>query len=226
MSNRKGIKEIFAKEFDAKEMRSQILKKVERKENRNMNRFLKHALPLCTIVIMCGILIINNKSNILKLEGKTTSDVKNLININNVDTIGEKRIDAITKDMVENNDFLDSLKRQIIVPQDLNKSSYYGIYTKSNKSKEYNTLNCYVYEYYNDNYKSIRISFAQNNKPIRDYYFAELGETSKINNVEIKIYHHKETYFTEFKYANYNFDIEVNNISLDELIKLIESIIK
>ena len=226
MPKKHNMKAIFESNFNAQKMRTQILKELERKNNNYMNKILKYALPMCVIAMICGVLIINNNPLFLKEAEKTTQDIKNIIEINQLKSISEKRIDAITRDINEKSDWLDKLKDEIIVPKDLDKSSYYGIYTKDNKTKKYTILNCYVYEYYNELYRSVRISFSKNTKPMRDYGFSELNSVSKINNIELKIYQYEKTYFTEFKYNGYNFDIEVNNLNLEELVKILESIIK
>lgn len=92
---------------------------------------------------------------------------------------------------------------------------------------DYKNLNSYILNYYNDNEtRNIKVAFSDKNRPIRDYYFSnENAVTSIIKDKKLKIYSYEETFFVEFHYNNYYFDIETNNILQDELIDLISSII-
>ena len=111
---------------------------------------------------------------------------------------------------------------------DLDKNNSYIVYTRDNNSDEYNILNNYVLVYSNSNEdRNIAVSYSQEHKPIRDYLFDENGsKISVINGIELKIYKYESTYFTEFKYNNYNFDIETTNITEQELSTLLASILK
>ena len=60
---------------------------------------------------------------------------------------------------------------------------------------------------------------------MRDYFF-EKGKTSRINGFNLIIYQYEKSYITRFTYDDLNIDIETNNITQDELIALLESIIK
>lgn len=115
-----------------------------------------------------------------------------------------------------------------VIPSNLTKSSYYAIYTKSAQSDDYTNLNCYVFYYSNEaGDKNIRVAFSNNGTPIRDYHFDESSaKNSNINNHDLLIYQYQKTYFAKFNYNNFNFDIETNNISLDELTLLLKGIIK
>ncbi len=135
--------------------------------------------------------------------------------------------DSLTTD-VENIEILENIK----IPEDFNNTKYNLIYVDNEKNKmeekEYSQLNNYNYIYNNTkNQRSINISFSNENKPIRDYFFTEENsEVSKINNVELKIYNYEKSYFTEFIYKGYYFDIETCDITQEELINLLTSIIK
>ena len=71
------------------------------------------------------------------------------------------------------------------------------------------------------------IAFSDKYEPLRDYFFDDKGsKISKINDIELKIYKYENSYMTSFTYNNINFDIETNDISEQEFINLILSIIK
>lgn len=220
---KKQIEDIFTKEI----MKEQILQKYE--ENNKKIKFIKYSLiPLCLVIII-GVIILN-KNNILN--NPTYIDKENKINLNfNKITNLEKLIsdaDIKTEQNYFNLLWPDILTGGITLPSDLTKTKADVIFTKDNTTDDYTNLNCYVYNYYNDTgARNIRLSFSQNNKPIRDYYFSkENTKTSNINNYELIIYQYNQVYFVEFSYQGYNFDIETNNITQEELISLLKSIIK
>lgn len=223
MSKKQIMKKVFDKEFNINVMRSQILKKNERKIR--MFKIVKYALPIWAILIIGSIFIFNNNNNsLLKLNNSNKEDYKNIV-VNKIDNLGA--VDADIKTMHDKKINISELDN-LSIPNDLNISDKYSIYSRKDKTSDYNILNCYVYEYYKeDSLRSIRIAFSDKNKPIRDYYFSEeKAKKSKINNNELTIYQYEKNYFIEFKYKDYNFDIETSNISLEELTNLLETIIK
>lgn len=121
-----------------------------------------------------------------------------------------------------------SFLSNINLPNDLDELHSYGIYTKNSKTDSYDILNCYVYDYFNKtDDRNIRIAFSNKNRPLRDYYFGELnGLNSKIKGYDLIIYQFDNSYFVEFKYDGYNYDIETNDITLEELTILLTTIIK
>lgn len=225
MSKKQIMKKVFEKEFNINVMRSQILKKNERKIK--MFKILKYALPVCTILIIGSIFIFNNSNNsLLKLNNSNKEEYKNIV-VNKIDNLGAATLDADIK-TIPNEKINISELNNLSIPNDLNISDKYSIYSRKDKTSDYNILNCYVYEYYKeDSLRSIRIAFSDKNKPIRDYYFSEEGvKKSLINEIELAVYQYEELYFTEFVYKGYNFDIETSNISLEELTNLLETIVK
>ena len=142
--------------------------------------------------------------------------------------LGAILIDADVKVVnEEENSIWISIVSNIVIPEQLEKKESYMLYTRKDKESPYDILNSYVYNYYNEEtLSSIRISFSNKNKPLRDYHFSEEGaKETTINNVKMKIFKYENIYFTEFNYKDYNFDIETTNITQDELINLLKSII-
>lgn len=226
MSKKQIMKKVFDKEFNINAMRSQILEEMEKKEK--MMKVLKYALPLCVILIISGILIWNNSDNkMLKFNTKDEEKYSN-IRINKISALGAAMLDADVKTVLHDEIDISWLDLNDSLPSDLDKFDGYKILTRKDRASAYDILNCYVYEYYNeDSLRSIRIAFSDKNKPIRDYYFdIEKVKKSKINETELTIYQYEELFFTEFIYREYNFDIETSNISLEELTSLLETIIK
>lgn len=144
-------------------------------------------------------------------------------------TQGVLQIDADVKITdIENITYFKEIS-DIRIPNDCENQEAHKIYVKPDRDgQEYNILQSYVVNYSNiKNERNIRVSFSKENKPIRDYYFSEEeSKMSKINNIELKIFKYNELYFTEFNYKGINFDIETTNITEQEIIDLLLSIIK
>lgn len=114
------------------------------------------------------------------------------------------------------------------VPSDFEPNySVVGIYTKGEKSKQYDELQ--HYEFYYKNKKETRtITLAlgfKDKKPMRDYYFANVEKKSKIGEVELEITQYEDSYLVIFSYKGINYDIETNGITQEELIEFLTSLI-
>ena len=225
MSNKQIIKAVFDNEFNADKIRNQILLKSERKNKKNMIKFLKYAIPVFVLAIIVSIVFLNNNQN----DYIFSDDTSNII-VNKINNLNLTNIDADIKLKEINNVNLPwyDMFNNINIPIDLDKFYGYGIYTKNNSNNEYDILNSYVYEYFNlDNNRKIKIAFSSTNKPIRDYFFdIDDAKESNINDNKLLVYQSEDAYFTKFKYNEYYFDIETHGISIDELISLLKSIIK
>ena len=151
------------------------------------------------------------------------------IKINKLDNLSLTRLDADINDVESDNKTFPNAfdYNKVKLPNDLTKIKKSIIYTKNEKQNDYTNLNSYILNYYNDNEtKNIRVAFSDKNEPIRDYYFSdENTAVSIIKDKSLMIYSYEETFFVEFQHNNYYFDIETNNISQDELIDLLGSII-
>ena len=225
MSNKQIIKDVFDKELNANKIRNQILLKNERKNKKNMIKFLEYVIPVFVIAIVGGVLFLNNYR-----DDYIFSDNNSNIIVNKIDNLDLTKLDADIKleEIYSVNLPWNDMFNDINIPKDLDKFYGYGVYTKNDSTGEYDIFNSYVYEYFNLNEnRKIKIAFSDINKPIRDYFFdsAEVKE-SNINNQELIIYQNEDNYFVEFKYNEYYFDIETRAITIDELTKLLTTIIK
>ena len=225
MSNKQIIKAVFDNEFNADKIRNQILLKSERKNKKNMIKFLKYAIPVFVLAIIVSIVFLNNNQN----DYIFSDDTSNII-VNKINNLNLTNIDADIKLKEINNVNLPwyDMFNNINIPIDLDKFYGYGIYTKNISNNEYDILISYIYEYFNlDNNRKIKIAFSSTNKPIRDYFFdIDDAKESNINDNKLLVYQSEDAYFTKFKYNEYYFDIETHGISIDELISLLKSIIK
>lgn len=233
MPNKEKLNNSINNDFNKVNNYNKIIKKIEGVNMKDKKIVWKISLiPICLAIILGNILFINYKNDENKsLNSKDSySDSKEKIEIyiNNIDKLGATLIDADVKVVnEEENSIWISILSNIVIPEQLEKKESYMLYTRKDKESPYDILNSYVYNYYNEEtLSSIRISFSNKNKPLRDYHFSEEGaKETTINNVKMKIFKYENIYFTEFNYKDYNFDIETTNITQDELINLLKSII-
>lgn len=250
MSKDKNLKRMFDEKFDINKMHDEILDKVKEREKYNINKNLKYCIPIFLVALIFGLISIgkNDTKKFITNESKNDFDT---IYINNINDIGTLKYDADIKTI----NYIDTLQfgtlENLDIPKDINNSTYSAVYVKSvnnrdeftenndsntydkphnncsDSSNNYDKLNNYTFNYQNSsNDRNILISFSNTNKPLRDYHFEKIGKQSKINNIDLTIYKYENLYMTEFIYQNVNYDIETRNISEEELINLLKSIIK
>lgn len=229
MSNREIFKKMYSEKINKARIFYSVLKEIEEK-NMKKNNMLKWAIiPVCLIVVICGVLFLNNNKLQFNSDNLYLKNNNDII-INKINNLSETKLDADIKEIPINGVYIPWIEvlSGVNIPNDLDKFNGYGIYTRKDAASEYDILNCYVYDYFNlDSNRSIKISFSDKNKPLRDYYFSEEGaKKSNINNYELTIYKCGEAYFTEFKYEDFNFDVETSNISESEFIMFLKSILK
>lgn len=209
---------------------------------KSKTRILRYSIvPICLLII-CTIFIQNSNNKTFETF-KNNSNMK--IYINSISNKVETSMDA---DINTYSNALEKTDGKIqIVNEEMNKFSFindlsisdeynavtlYKIYTRSDLTKnEYNILNNYVLSIKvkdgTKEFKDIEISFSEEYKPIRDYYFtSDNDKISKIGNTEIQIYNCETSYMAIFRYNNINFDIETRNLTSDEFVEVLTSIIK
>ena len=84
----------------------------------------------------------------------------------------------------------------------------------------------YVFNYSKDYENSIKVAFSEVKEPIRDYFLDNSKKTSKIGDVDVIISQYEKMYVATFRCKDIYFDIETNGITEEEMINLLESIIK
>lgn len=202
---------IINKSFSKHINKDENLKIIKKRINKRNMKYLKYSLiPVCLLLFISLYLITNSKPDIL-------DDAKKIY-INELDNMNLTSFDSDIR--VENNYMVETYDEliNIVIPNDLNKMSGSVIFLSDG------TLNNYVIEYFNDDRK-ITIAYSKDKTPIRDY-FIEDGKSSIINNTNLVISKYNTMYIVTFKYNDIYFDIETSNIEENELIALLESIIK
>ena len=200
------------KSFNKYINKDENLKKIKERMNKKDMKYLKYSLiPICLILIISLFLIIyNNKPDIF-------DDTKEIY-INELDNMNLTSLDSNIR--VENNYMVETYDEllNIVIPDDLNKMNGSAIFLSDG------TLNNYIVEYFNGD-RRITIAYSESNTPIRDYFIDD-GKSSIIKNTNLVISKYNTIYIVTFKYNDIYFDIETSNIEENELIDLLESIIK
>ena len=114
------------------------------------------------------------------------------------------------------------------IPDKFISSNFYSSsikgYKDANLPDEYK-IHDYVFEYRTENGGEILIAICKDEKPLRDYYFEFKGEKSQIGNTELEISQYNNKYMATFEFNNVNYDIETTDITENELLELLQSIL-
>lgn len=242
MINR-ALKDYTEEKFDKDKNYEKILQKIDTKKI-NHNTILKYSI---TTICLVFVITLGAKINSKYFMTKRTEEIPNqaeiaqddIIKINNtVFQVNSLDIDAkfVEKDLKKEFDFI----KDIYIPDYCMENHRQGeIYVRENiEDDDYSKLYQYSVTYYTRGGQyiedsCINIEFSKNEILHCLYYNMEEVEESIINNVPVKIFAYKKQNdeskiggYASFKYNNYNFDVEVNMITLDDFIKVIKSIIK
>lgn len=226
--NKHIFKEMYDKKINKENNYQQIISRIKEK---NKIRYWKWFLLPISIFMIMLVVALNTKNNLLE-------DVnKNLIrNENNYNDI------VIINDMSEKKTFYRTdgkvieeeggfnipsfeVLQNLNIPDYFSKEENYAIFVRSDSSKDnYDKLGHYV-KYYSFEDKIIEIKYSLNDIPARDYGFHD-GSLSTLNGFDLTIYKYKELLMTVFKYKDLYIDIETANITEEEFVALLKSIIR
>ncbi|MGN1344324.1 MAG: hypothetical protein ACI4U3_07070 [Traorella sp.] len=216
------IKQVFDEHMNHEEIKEYVL------SSKRKYFFLKSAFALC-ICILC---------------------VFTFLNLNDLLVIGDKNdihINKITTSQVTNYD-LDIIIHSITDPNFSYNSSYiydtfpfiqklenyqgyesdiYLVYSKENNSiNEYNILHDWIFTLKKDSLE-IKIRFSDIGKPLRDVFFeTKSTKQSTIHNVSMTIYQLNDLYYASFENNGLYFNIEAQNVNLNEFIEILEILTK
>lgn len=224
MNKKNIIKEMYNNKLNKEKNYENILKRVE-KDNNNYKIAL---VPLCIVAIVIGISVrtrvspsINNECDYQTYS--TSSDLKYVININELDKLSMKKIDGKIVEVYENTSNYNNILDNKILPNNFKLDSSKALFIKD-KNGKYNILRQYI-NIYSYGEKNITIQYSNTSEPLRDYYFED-GTKSIINGKHMIIYRYENSYFTSFSHNGTYYDIECENILEDDLINLLSSIIQ
>ena len=240
----KALKDYTEEKFDKDKNYEKILQKVDNKKI-TYNNILKYSITTICLVFAIAVGTKLNDEYLISKETNETQKNPEIAENNDIIKINDAvfqanslDIDAkfVEKDLNNEFDFI----KNIYIPDYCMENFEQGeIYVRENiEDDDYSKLYQYSVTYYmrGGQYiedSCINIEFSKNEILHCLYYNMEEVEESIINNVPVKIFAYKKQNdeskiggYASFKYNDYNFDIEVNMINLEDFIKIVKSIIK
>ena len=248
MTNRENMKKVIKNDFD----KANNYKKIVEGMNEKRIRFnYKYAtIPITVIIIFILIIGISTKNNKVKqfekFGGDDWSDGINTTTSSNTNHIDTSDSDSSSIEINEINDIIKNrgntkivnnvnipyleILTNLEIPNDFdNKEDYRAVYIKNDTKslKEDYILNNYEFHYKNTkNEREIVASFSKNFIPISNYNFGVNNKSSLVNGINVLLYKYEKTYIAKFQYMKYNFLVEGKNISREEFMNFVSSIIK
>lgn len=247
MTNRENMKKVIKNDFDKENNYKKIVEGMNEKRIRFNYKYA--TIPTIVIIIFILIIGISTKNNKVKQFEKFGGD-DFLDGINATTSSNTNHIDTSDSDssLVEINEINDIIKNRgntkivnnvnipyleiltnLEIPNDFdNKEDYRAVYIKDSKSsKEDYILNNYEFHYKNTkNEREIVASFSKDFTPISNYNFGVNNKSSLINEINVLLYKYEKTYIAKFQYMKYNFLVEGKNITQEEFMNFVSSIIK
>jgi len=212
MSNKKKVASVFEAQFSIDENYKSIMQKIDKKDAKKKYHLNWLAPILIAVLLFINLPIILNSNN--------------EIHVNNLQ---EEILPIAVFRMYQSTEYDIKSKypfvKNIKIPKYLDHSEEGITYIESEQIE----IHDYILAYYNnESNKSIRISFTK--KDITSFINKELDikdvKTSKISNQEVVIAKFENNYYAKLEYKDLIFNIEANNIELNELINIIKSILK
>ena len=248
MTNRENMKKVIKNDFD----KANNYKKIVEGMNEKRIRFnYKYAtIPITVIIIFILIIGISTKNNKVKqfekFGGDDWSDGINATTSSNTNHIDTSDSDSSLVEINEINDIIKNrgntkivnnvnipyleILTNLEIPNDFdNKEDYRAVYIKNDtkSSKEDYILNNYEFHYKNTkNEREIVASFSKDFTPISNYNFGVNNKSSLVNGINVLLYRYEKTYIAKFQYMKYNFLLEGKNITQEEFMDFLSSIIK
>ena len=248
MTNRENMKKVIKNDFD----KANNYKKIVEGMNEKRIRFnYKYAtIPITVIIIFILIIGISTKNNKVKqfekFGGDDWSDGINTTTSSNTNHIDTSDSDSSSIEINEINDIIKNrgntkivnnvnipyleILTNLEIPNDFdNKEDYRAVYIKNDTKslKEDYILNNYEFHYKNTkNEREIVVSFSKDFTPISNYNFGVNSKSSLVNGINVLLYKYEKTYIAKFQYMKYSFLVEGKNITQEEFMNFVSSIIK
>lgn len=235
MTNKEKMKKVIIEDFNKAKNNSYIIERIE--ENK-MKKFNKIAIPSCLIILIlvCGIIVFNGNNKELKNNNGVLPVHDNKIIINKVDN-SDNSVSSVAGGIYDiaggfYEKAVEELQKEYPF---INHLFIFGEDTKNQKIGEYrydelNYQGYYVIYTDNTETKGVEIFFSKtmNIKPrdIGPVIVLDELKDSYILNTPVKIIERGNSYIAFFDKNGIHLDIETNDISQEQLVDLIQKIIK
>ena len=247
MNNKEKMKTTIKKDFDKKNNYDKIIDKIDNNSSKTYYKYVFVPLLFIIVITIFSITInVDNRTKSLKHDNNINTSSVNQ-NEDDFDGFNNNENNNIVineyngKNTTSSNDVDGKIKNGICIPyfgilSDLeipkdfdNNGNADTVWVKSDpNSNEYDILNNYNFYYRNtSNNRIIIISLSDKYKPLRcpsDYVLSY--PKSVINGHEVLIIKNQNSFISIFSYKGYNFDIESYDITEEEFVNLLSSIIK
>ena len=221
------------KEKNKKEFYIKIIRNKKIIYGLSSNSYTSISREISLFILGIGILAVQKKSNnnVTKAENEIMVSSRNMnvmLEINPMQGASMAKLDADVQ-TVEINSLPEKFGfiNNIALPSEYKLDNSYELFTRENfNTTEYSLLHDYVFNYSKDYENTIKVAFSEVGEPIRDYFLDDSKKVSKIGDVDVIISQYEKMYVATFKCKEIYFDIETNGITEEELVNLLESIIK
>ena len=238
MSNKKIFKKLYSKKINKDDNYREIIRRIEN-NNKKYSMYKKILVPVCSLVLIFVLISINvnEKGDSFNSNIDMNKDfdlyINNNSNKNSVtstfssdyvyDNDDYKKVDIDYEKLIRLSDY--NFLVDLNIPNDLDNRQYSEVYVKENKNSGYNILQNYELAYKDNNDRNVIIlvskEYGINNESNKDNI-----KISNINDTKVIVYQDGIMYRVTFIYNNKYFNIVTNNISEEELINILVSIIK
>lgn len=233
MTNKQLMKQVFDANLNRDDMKRQILSAAATDRSSRLNDFLalfKYAVLMCAVVWIVWVMLFADQRSSVDIVNDNVIHINQIASAqrfmpNTYDSV-QAKADTGLKIIQEKSAASFELMKGIKLPEDLNDTLYAEIYRKDETSSTYNQLSSCEFTFSGlKKGRNVTIIFAETASASSDRFTEATGAGSIINHHEVSIYQYEHTYYALFQYQNYYFSIETNEISREELIQLLTSIV-
>ena len=240
MSNKERFRDVMSKDFDKNKNYNIIKSKIENKNK--TNKYFRYSLSIACLILVLFTIIIFDKDNTLEMKNNNKNNViegikKTQININEVQIKQEDSdMDGLETNTTNSNskNYINIPYYEILtglnIPDDFDNKDYYKARSKEldPNSKDFGKINNYEYWYFNTkNNRRIIIGLSDKNIPLENTNIDKKDVNySTINGVQLELYKYRNKFIAIFSYGGFNFNIDSTDITQEEFINLLESLIK
>ncbi len=223
----KTIKSMFNEKIDKEEIYNNVLNHKKRKKLKSTS------IVVATLIIICSIVFLNYHSK--KSSTIQSLQDESMININIVtDICSNCSLSAepslYTQELASIVDYDSKINEDEELLKDINISDDLKLTSKLAVDNLYDDIKSFpIYELVYKNIgkkRKVKILYSKDKYIIENYKLVDVSNTSKINNTELLIYNYKNTYRAIFTIDNIYYRIESENITEEEFMTLLKSIIK
>lgn len=213
MTNKEKLKQAIEKDINKIENYNQIIEKI----NKPAFNWKYVLVPVCLILIVSLFILNPNNSAKNSYNYDMATKLDGEIIINEIASSTASEINGLTSnEKLEEQEIIEPFSmNNVYIPEDLNTRKTYVVYNNNNK------ISYYVITYSNND-RYLNITYGKE-KYSKYSSIGKNGESSFINDTEVKIFASNNKFITISSYKDYNYVIETLNLEQDELLMFLRS---